>query len=59
MLRGLLISFAMLALVSAADAGTCSTGEYKSCVRCCNTNPNIKNSPAQCAAQCRDYLKRR
>ena len=35
-------------------AGRCSTGEYNSCVRCCN---EASASPAKCINQCRDYLK--
>ncbi len=57
-MRAILIAATAAALLlvgEAASAGTCSTGEYGSCARCCETNPNIKNSSSQCKAECKDY----
>jgi hypothetical protein len=59
MLRTLLVALAVVAITSSAQAGTCSTGAYKTCVACCKTNPAIKTSVGNCVNQCKDYLRRR
>lgn len=36
-------------------AGVCSTGNYKTCVACCKSNPTITNRDL-CSSQCEGYL---
>jgi hypothetical protein len=50
----MLAAVGVLASIPALAAGVCSTGEYKSCVRCCQTHPTISNRPL-CTQQCGDF----
>ena len=40
----------------ASAAGVCSTGQYNSCVTCCQSNPSITNR-SLCISQCEGYKR--
>jgi hypothetical protein len=50
-------ALALLALSAPSyGAGVCSTGQYNSCVTCCQLNPTITNR-SLCKSQCEGYKR--
>ena len=54
---GLITVMAVSAIDFAEARGICSTGEYGSCVKCCNSQGWDSERSAACRYQCRDFKR--